>query len=189
MDQGEISRRIGERFGDRLLRRGEHRGQHHITIKPDDLREILIFLRDDPELDFNVLIDVGGVDYLGFPSPDGEDEDDDGARLYGGRPWRFEVAYQMFSLGKNHRFRVKVAVTDDTVEVPTVWDLWRVANWMEREVFDLFGVRFSGHPNLRRIMCHEDFVGHALRKDYPINRRQTLHRPIEYLLTEDPDWA
>ncbi len=187
MDQSEISRRVRERFGDRLLQSGEHRGQHHVTVRPQDLREVLIFLRDDPELDFNMLMDVGGVDYKGFAS--GEDEDEDGEPLYGGRPWRFEVAYQMQSLQKGHRFRVKVGVKDDTVEVPSVWDLWRTANWMEREVFDMFGVRFSGHPNLRRILCHEDFVGHALRKDYPINRRQTLSRPIEYLLTDDPDWA
>lgn len=189
MDQVEISRRVRERFGDRILRSAEHRGQACVTVRPQDLRDVLLWLRDDPELDFNMLMDLGGVDYLTYPNPDGEDEDDEGERLYGGRPWRFEVAYQMYSLSKNHRFRVKVAVKDDKVEVPTVWDLWRVANWMEREVYDLFGVRFSGHPNLRRILCHEDFVGHALRKDYPINRRQTLTRPIEYLLTDDPEWA
>ncbi len=189
MDQVEISRRIRERFGERLLNSGEHCGQSHVTVLPQDLREILIFLRDDPELDFNMLMDVGGVDYKGFPTPGGEDEDEEGEPLHGGRAWRFEIAYQMYSMGKNHRFRVKVAVKDDTVEVPTIWDLWRLANWMEREVFDMYGIRFSDHPNLRRILCHEDFVGHALRKDYPINRRQTLSRPIEYLLTDDPDWA
>lgn len=189
MDQVEISRRIRERFGDRIVASGEHQGQHHVTIRPQDLREVLMYLRDDAALDMNVLTDLGGVDYHGFPNPGGEDEDQEGERLYGGRPWRFEVAYQMYSHAKNHRFRVKVAVRDDKVEVPSIWDLWRLANWMEREVFDMYGVRFSGHPNLRRILCHEDFVGHALRKDYPINRRQTLSRPIEYLLTEDPDWA
>ena len=65
----------------------------------------------------------------------------------------------------------------EAVSVPSVWDLWGLANWMEREVWDLFGIRFEGHPNLRRIMCHDEFQGHALRKDYPINRRQKLSRP------------
>lgn len=189
MDQAEISRRLQERFANRILSSGEYRGQHFVTVGPQDLRDVLTFLRDEPALDFNMLMDVGGVDYLTYPNPTDDDENDDGARLYGGRAWRYEVAYQMYSLKANHRFRVKVAVKDDTVEVPSVWDLWRIANWMEREVFDLFGVRFSDHPNLRRIMCHEDFVGHALRKDYPINRRQTLTRPVEYLLTDDPEWA
>lgn len=189
MDQAEISSRLQERFGSRILQSGESCGQHFTTVRPEDLRDVLVFLRDDAATDFNMLMDVGGVDYLTYPNPTDDDEDDAGERLYGGRPWRFEVAYQLYSMAKNHRYRVKVAVKDDTVEVPTVWDLWRIANWMEREVFDLFGIRFAEHQNLRRIMCHEDFVGHALRKDYPINRRQTLTRPVEYLLTDDPEWA
>jgi NADH:ubiquinone oxidoreductase subunit C len=92
-------------------------------------------------------------------------------------------------MSRNHRFRVKVAVRDDAVTVPSVWDLWGVANWMEREVWDLFGVRFTGHPNLRRIMCHDDFVGHALRKDYPIARRQKLSTPTEHILCERSELA
>ena len=189
MDQAEISRRVTERFGDRILASGEFQGQHHLTIGPADLRAVLVFLRDEADLDFNVLMDLGGVDYLKYPSPEDAEDGDDDQPLYGGRAWRFEVAYQMFSMAKNHRFRVKVAVKDDSVTVPTVWDLWRTANWMEREVFDMFGVRFDGHPNLRRILCHEEFVGHALRKDYPITRRQPLARPVEHLLTDDPEWA
>lgn len=189
MDQAEISRRVQERFGNRLLATGEHCGQHFVTVAPKDLREVLAFLRDEADLALDMLVDVGGVDYLKFPTEDGEDEDDDGNPLFGGRSWRFEVAYQLRSMAKNHRFRVKVGVKDDTVSVPSIWDMWRVANWMEREVFDLFGLRFDGHPNLRRILCHDDFVGHALRKDYPINKRQTLTRPVENLLTDDPEWA
>lgn len=173
MDEATISARVQDRFGDRILGIYSHAGQHAVTIAPGDLRDVLCFLRDEPELAFEMLMDVGGVDYKGY---------DD-------RDHRFEVAYQMYSVSLNHRFRVKVAVTDDTVEIPTVWDLWRVANWMEREVWDMFGVRFTDHPNLRRILCHDDFVGHALRKDYPINKRQQLSRPVELLLTDDPDHA
>lgn len=174
MEQAEISRRVTEHLGARVVDRGSYRGQHWVTVAPADIVELLTWLRDQPDLDFNMLMDVGGVDYSEHPSD---------------REWRFEVAYQLYSLKLNHRFRVKVAVEDDSVEVPTVWSLWRTANWMEREIYDQFGVRFSGHGNLRRILNHEDFVGHPLRKDYPINRRQKCIRPIEHLLPEDPDWA
>ena len=173
MDTAALATRVADRFGDHLLASDDFRGQASVTIGPDTLVDMLVFLRDEADLDFNMLMDIGGVDYL--------DYDD--------RDWRFEVVYQMYSIDKNHRFRVKVAIPDDTVSLPSVWTLWRVANWMEREVFDLFGLNFMGHPNLRRILCHEEFKGHALRKDYPINRRQTLSRPVEMILTDDPDWA
>ncbi len=173
MDTAALSARICEHFGQHILASDDFRGQASVTIHPDTLVDMLVFLRDEADLAFNMLMDIGGVDYLGY---------DD-------RKWRYEVAYQLYSLERNHRFRVKVAVTDETVSLPSVWTLWGVANWMEREVFDLFGLNFMGHPNLRRILCHEDFEGHALRKDYPINRRQTLSRPVEMILTEDPDWA
>lgn len=176
MQEAQIIARLQEKFGGRIVRTYVHAGQHAITIQPQDLREVLLFLRDDKELDFSWLMDVGGVDYLGYG-----DEDE--------REWRYEVAYQMYSLAKNHRIRIKVAVTDDTVEIPSVWDLWGIANWMEREVWDMFGIRFSGHPNLRRILCHDEFVGHPLRKDYPINRRQKLLRPSEMILCEKMEWA
>jgi len=169
MTEREIMAKVEARFGARVLRSYEFRGQCAVTVKPADLREVLLFLRDDPETGFDWLMDVGGVDYLGFP------DDDD-------REWRFEVAYQLYSLGRNHRFRVKVAVPEDKLDVPSEWDLWGTANWMEREVFDLYGLRFTGHPNLRRILCHDEFEGHALRKDYPINKRQKLSAPAESVL-------
>lgn len=173
MDEVAIAARVKEHFGARILGEYSHAGQHAVTIAPADIREVLCWFRDQDGLDFNMLMDIGGVDYKGY---------DD-------RDHRFEVVYQLYSMTENHRFRVKVAVRDDTVEVPTVWDLFRVANWMEREVWDMYGVRFTDHPNLRRILCHDDFVGHALRKDYPINKRQQLSRPVELLLTNDPDHA
>jgi NADH/F420H2 dehydrogenase subunit C len=174
MQQADITARIQARFGDRIVASSEFRGQAALTIRPADLIEVATFLRDEPELDFTMLMDLGGVDYLDY----GDD-----------REWRYEVAYQFYSISKNHRFRIKVAVEDESVQVPTLHSLWRNANWMEREVFDQFGVVFSGHKNLRRILNHEDFVGHPLRKDYPINRRQRLSRPIEHLIPDDPEWA
>jgi NADH-quinone oxidoreductase subunit C len=174
VEQTEITRRLQERFGDRILRATSMFGQDAITIRGDAIRDVAVFLRDDADLAMNFLMDLAGVDYLEY----GDD-----------RPWRYEVAYHFYSLEQNHRYRVKVAVPEDQLEVPSIWDLWRIANWMEREVFDMYGVRFLGHPNLRRILCHDEFVGHALRKDYPINRRQKLGKPTDYLIPDDPDWA
>jgi len=169
MTEREIMAKVTGRFGAKVLQSYEFRGQCAVTVKAGDLREVLTFLRDDADTATDWLMDLAGVDYLGFP------DDDD-------REWRFEVAYQLYSSSQNHRFRVKVAVPEDKLQVPTIWDLWAIANWMEREVFDLYGVSFTGHPNLRRILCHDEFEGHALRKDYPINKRQKLSSPAENLL-------
>jgi NADH/F420H2 dehydrogenase subunit C len=183
LPQAEIVARLQEQLGSRALKVTTCAGQSAVTIRPADLREALIFLRDDSALQFSWLMDVGGVDWMGY----GSDEEQDA------QEWRFEVAYQLYSLEKNHRIRLKVAVGVDGAgnaeSVPSVWDLWGVANWMEREVWDLFGIAFDGHPNLRRIMCHDEFVGHALRKDYPINRRQKLSRPSEMVLCGRHEWA
>ena len=172
VEPSAIAAVLVEQFGDRVVP-FESRGQHAVCIQPADLIEVLAALTEHPDLSFDMLMDIGGVDYL--------DYDD--------REHRFEVAYQLYSRVHNQRFRVKVLVADDTVEVPSLWRMWGLANWMEREVFDLFGIHFRGHPNLRRILCHDDFKGHALRKDYPIDKRQVLSRPVELLLTEEQEWA
>ena len=183
LSQEEIVSKIQARFAGRILRVTTFAGQSAVTIRPMELREVLTFLRDDPALQFSWLMDIGGVDWQGY----GGDEEQDA------QEWRFEVAYQLYSMELNHRIRIKVAVGCDdggaAERVPSVWDLWGVANWMEREVWDLFGIGFDGHPNLRRIMCHDEFEGHALRKDYPINRRQRLSKPSEMLLCARHEWA
>ena len=181
MNESDILAQIKERFGARVLAEYNFRGQYAVTVAPETLRELLVYLRDDKAIELDWLMDVGGVDYLGYSDQAAPDEDE--------REWRFEVAYQLYSMRLNHRFRVKVAVRDESVEVPSVWDLWAIANWEEREVWDMFGVRFTGHPNLRRILCHDEFVGHALRKDYPINKRQKLSQPSEMILCEKVEWA
>jgi NADH-quinone oxidoreductase subunit C len=110
-----------------------------------------------------MLMDLTAVDYLKYP---GRDE---GAR--------FEVVYHLYSVPQNHRLRVRVPVEEDD---PVAWSatpLWAIADWYEREVWDMFGIRFDGHPDLRRLLLYEEFVGHPLRKDYAINRRQPLIGP------------
>ena len=119
---------------------------------------ILHFLKEDPEFDFNVLMDLAGVDH------------------YRKRP-RYEVVYHLYSLDQNHRLRVKVAADDPDPEVDSVTGLWQAANWYEREVWDMFGIRFKGHPDLVRILLYDSFQGHPLRKDYPVTKRQPLIGP------------
>ena len=119
---------------------------------------VLCFLRDDPACGFDMLTDLCAVDYLG-ETP------------------RFEVVYHLFSLEMRHRLRVKARVPEAEPEIDTATDLWPSAGWMEREVFDLYGIRFTGHPDLRRILLYDGFEGHPLRKDYPKERRQPLIGP------------
>jgi NADH-quinone oxidoreductase subunit C len=117
--------------------------------------DVLRGLRDDAATRFDRLTDLTAVDYLG-------------------RSPRFEVVYQLHSLAHRHRLRVKTGVPEDDATVPTVSGLWTAALWAEREVFDLFGIRFDGHPDLRRILLYPEFVGHPLRKDYELGRRHPL---------------
>ena len=179
MDQASITEKMETRFGDAIIAKTDSCGQHAITVRAADLLSVATHLRDDAELSMNMLMDIAGVDYLEFPL------DENGE----GRGWRYEVVYQFMSLAKNHRYRVKVAVGEDDLHVPTLATNWGVANWMEREVFDQFGLIFDGHKNLVRILNHHEFEGHPLRKDYPINRRQKLSKPIEHIIPEDPEWA
>jgi NADH-quinone oxidoreductase subunit C len=133
-------------------------GDATAVVRASQLVDAMRFLRDDPALAFEMLTDVCAVDYLP-------------------RVPRFEVVYHLYSVAKNHRLRVKVLVDGDAPGVPSVTPLWESANWMEREVFDLYGIRFDGHPDLRRILLYDEFEGHPLRKDYPKERRQPLVGP------------
>ena len=131
------------------------REQAVVVVPRAQLIEALRLLRDDPELSFSVLSDLTAVDYLG-------------------REPRFEVVYQLRSLARGHRLRVKVGLPGDDPTVASASPLWNSALWAEREVWDLFGIRFVGHPDLRRILMYPEFEGHPLRKDYPVNKRQVL---------------
>ena len=132
-------------------------------VRRESLVDVLRQCRDVPGLAFDMLTDLTAVDYQTFPGRE------DGPR--------FEVVYHLYSLAENHRLRVKVRVEEDDAVVPTAVPIWPIANWLEREVWDMFGIRFDGHPDLRRLLLYEEFVGHPLRKDYPINRRQPLIGP------------
>ena len=159
----ELLRRLRDRFGAAIVETHEVRGDTTAVVDRTALVDALRFCRDEPALGFDMLTDLTAADYLTFPGRE------DGPR--------FEVVYQLYSLAHNHRLRLKVRVDEDDAVVPTAVPLWPIANWLEREVWDMFGVRFAGHPDPRRLLMYEQFVGHALRKDYPINRRQPLIGP------------
>ena len=163
MDGQALLETLKLRFGGALVETHTDHGDATAIVTRDALREVLRTCRDEPDLRFDMLTDLTAVDYLKFPGRE------DGPR--------FEVVYHLYSLGHNHRLRIKVSVDEDDAVVPTVVPLWPIANWLEREVWDMFGVRFGGHPDLRRLLMYEEFVGHPLRKDYPVNRRQPLIGP------------
>ena len=123
-----------------------------VRIAQTRLREIMQFLRDDDRCDYQQLCDLAGIDYLEFP--DARD--------------RFGVLYSLLSLRRNHRLWVKCFVNDPEPTLPSVTGVWKGAEWMEREVWDMFGIRFTDHPDLRRILTWEGFKAHPLRKDYPL---------------------
>jgi NADH-quinone oxidoreductase subunit C len=131
------------------------RGQAVVALPRDGILDALRLLRADAELDFSLLSDLTVVDYRG-------------------RTPRFEVVYQLNSLAKRHRLRVKVGVAEDDAAIPSATAVWRSANWAEREAYDMFGIRFEGHPDLRRILLYPEFEGFPLRKDYPLSQRHPL---------------
>jgi NADH-quinone oxidoreductase subunit C len=155
--------RLVERLGPAILETHAYRGDHTAVVERAAVAEVLAFCRDDADLRFDMLMDLTAVDYLKYPGRE------DGAR--------FEVVYHLYSVPHNHRLRLKVPVEEDDPVVPSAVPLWAAADWFEREVWDMFGIRFEGHPDLRRILLYEEFVGHPLRKDYRINRRQPLIGP------------
>ena len=132
---------------------GRTSGQVYVRIPPERLLDVARFLHDDPRTSFDHLCDVTCVDYLNYP-----DADD-----------RFGVTYGLTSYTHNHRLWLKVFVNDPEPTVPSVTSIWRGATWTEREVFDMFGVRFAGHPDLRRILMPANSKEHPLRKDYPLH--------------------
>jgi NADH-quinone oxidoreductase subunit C len=163
LDGAAILARLGERFGPGILATHAHRGDQTVVVPGSAVLDVLRACRDDEALAFDMLMDLTAVDYLRYPGRE------DGPR--------FEVVYHLYSLRHNHRLRLKAPVTEDDPVVPSAAGLWPIANWFEREVWDMFGIRFQGHPDLRRLLMYEEFVGHPLRKDYPVNRRQPLIGP------------
>ncbi|GGO90169.1 NADH-quinone oxidoreductase subunit C [Stakelama pacifica] len=156
-------------LGDMLVEAVDRVGEVSLTVNRDSLVAAMTALRDDPALQYQQLMEVAGVDY-----PDREE--------------RFEVVYHLLSVTKNHRLRVKV-MTDEVKPVPSVTGIWPVAGWLEREVYDMYGVLFSGNRDLRRILTDYGFRGHPQRKDFPLTgfvelryseeAKRVVYEPVE----------
>lgn len=159
---------LKERLPEAIVETATYVGDDMALVERDHLLAVLNLCKEDPQLDFAMLSDLTVVDWLG-QSP------------------RFEVIYQLYSITQKHRVRIKVAVSEEEGEcwVPSAANIWWAANWAEREAWDLYGVKFKDHGDLRRILMYEEFVGHPLRKDYPQNGRQPLIRRPDAIPTDD----
>ncbi len=163
MDQKEIATLITELYPGEVVGIAQSANQISVIVRKDRIKDILKDLRDVPSLGFDLLSDLCGVDYPDEKKP------------------RFEVVYHLFSLTHRHMIRIKAGVPADDCSIESVVDLWAGADWFERECYDMFGIRFDGHPDLRRILMPEDWEGHPLRKDYPLKSNLGEHEWKEYL--------
>jgi len=152
--------RLSKKFPQGVLETHSAFGDDVAIVHKEKIQEILSFLKSEPELDFNFLMDLTVVDYLSLHQ----------------KP-RFEIVYHLYSLNHRHRVRIKAPVDECDPVIASAVSLWPIADWLEREAWDMFGIRFLGHPHLKRILMYEEFKGHPLRKDYPVNKRQPLIGP------------
>lgn len=165
---------------------GSHKGDEWVVVKREQLVEVISFLRNgEPEM--KLLRQIAGVDLLTYRS-----EMTGGGALSSievpgyqaaKRPQvepRYYVAYNLYSITRKQSLRVRVELRSDDVKVPTITSLYRTADWWERYVYDMFGVEFVGHPNLKRLLLYPEFVGHPLRKDYPVRKRQPLVPELDF---------
>jgi NADH-quinone oxidoreductase subunit C len=156
--------KLKEQFPEAVQAISAAHGEVTVVISRERIVESCRFLKNDPDLRYDILMDMAGVDYLG-------------------REPRFEVVYHLYSIPHNSRLRLKVRVSESDPVVPSVTAVWSTANWHEREAFDMVGIRFANHPDLRRIYMPDDYPGHPLRKDFPalgpdveVDPRHNVHR-------------
>jgi NADH-quinone oxidoreductase subunit C len=165
MDNATVIERLRAALPEAIQKTTEFRGSLSMYVKPEAIVEVARFLRDDPELSYNFLDNLCGVDYLG-------------------RDPRFEVVYHLLSHKNRHLVCLKVGLPEHNPSIPTLTGLWATANWQERETFDLFGISFTGHPGLQRILMPDDWEGHPLRKDVPLGGEE-----VAFTFNEDQVYA
>jgi len=140
--------KLNEKFASSIIEVAEFRGEVTVTVKKEDILAVLSFLKQS--LQYNLLTDVTAVDYLGKKAE------------------RFMMVYQLYSIPNKDRLRIKAAVSEGDCRIESATQVWATANWLEREVYDLFGITFDNHPDLRRILMTPEWEGYPLRKDYPL---------------------
>ena len=148
-DQSTVVETLKSRFGEAILGHAAFRGQLSVTVAPASIADVCLFCRDDQGFGFDMLTDLTAVDFQ--PSTP-----------------RFQVVYNLYSFRYNNRLRLK-APLEENQTIATVEGVWKAANWLEREVYDLFGIVFEDHSDLRRILLWDGYVGHPLRKDFPLH--------------------
>ena len=158
MEANVTLKKLCDRFPDSVVETHSYRGDDTAVVKKEEILKICKFLRDDEALLYNFMMDLTAVDYFGADP-------------------RFEVVYHFYSLQYNRRVRIKAKVSESDCTIDSIVSLWIAADWFEREAYDLYGIIFKGHPELKRILLYEGFEGHPLRKDYPIKKRQPLIGP------------
>ena len=153
MDLEDLLSKIAKKLPEAVLATGGFRNENTLQIRPEDILAVCRFLRDEPELAFDYLVDLCGADHLP-------------------REPRFEVIYHLRSFKTKELLRLKVSLPGPEPRVSSVFSVWKAADWMEREAFDLFGIVFEGHPDLRRILLTPEWDGYPLRKDYPLRGKE-----------------
>ncbi|NOR53029.1 MAG: NADH-quinone oxidoreductase subunit C [Candidatus Aminicenantes bacterium] len=154
IQQEKVVQDLKEKFAGKIKEVSAQFGDDIVVIESDSLLDIIKFLKAEP-YDFAMLLDLTCVDYMGQPD-------------------RFEMVYHFFSLSNNLRLRIKTRLPEKDPSIDSLTPVWKNANWLEREAYDMFGVRFNGHPYLKRLFMYDGFEGHPLRKDYPLRRRQPI---------------
>ncbi len=163
---GPIADTFREKLPEEVIGMREFRGDLSITVRRDNIKHVLGTLKNDQAFDFKMLLDITAVDHL--------DQ----------RPERYDVVYHMVSLSNKHRLRLKVPVPGDDPVIDSAVDIWKGADWSERETYDMFGIRFDGHPDLRRLLTHSQFEGHPLRRDFPPGQRTLCTETIDLPVVE-----
>lgn len=195
----QFKARLCDYFGNGITASHISYGEVTLEVLRDQAGVVLKKLRDEAEFHFEELIDLCGIDYQRFGKADWETEETTSTGFSRGvskniyddklnKPARFAVVYHLLSLQHNRRLRIRVYLEDNPPRVESVVDIWAVANWFEREAFDLFGILFDGHPDLRRILTDYGFIGHPFRKDFPLegnvevrydpDKKRVVYQPV-----------
>lgn len=151
---------INQNYPHTIIKSHAEYGDETVFVDKKDIFEFLKFLKTNSKYPFDLMLDICGVDYFG-ENP------------------RFEVVYHLYSMKTKARLRIRVKLAENDLNIPSAISIWEASDWFEREAYEMFGIVFQGHPNLKRLLTWEAFEGYPLRKDYPIDKRQPIPEPIE----------